>query len=116
MRDAKQTAAEVLKMGGPKNTSTFYGFYVLQALAKAGDTDTALDFISRYWGAMLDLGATTFWEDFDLALDGKRRRASTNSSPRGRRTSTGGYGRLLLCRLSAQPLPRLGERPHRVAQ
>ena len=25
-----------------------------------------LDCIRQYWGAMLDLGATTFWEDFDL--------------------------------------------------
>ncbi len=57
----------VLKPGGPRDLSTFYGFYVLQALAKAEEIDTALDFISTYWGGMLDLGATTFWEDFDLA-------------------------------------------------
>lgn len=66
MRDAKQTSDTVLKVGGPRDISTFYGFYVLQALAKAGDTVTALDFIRSYWGAMLDLGATTFWEDFNL--------------------------------------------------
>ena len=66
MRDAQQTADHVLKVGGPQGVSTFYGFYVLQALAKSGDLDTALDFIRTYWGAMLDLGATTFWEDFNL--------------------------------------------------
>lgn len=66
MRDAKQSSDAVLKVGGPKDVSTFYGFYVLQALAKSGDTDTALDFIRTYWGAMLDFGATTFWEDFNL--------------------------------------------------
>jgi alpha-L-rhamnosidase len=66
MRDARETANAVLKRDGPKGISTFYGFYVLQALAKSGDTDTALDFIRTYWGAMLDLGATTFWEDFNL--------------------------------------------------
>lgn len=66
MMDAKNTADSVLKVDGPRGVSTFYGFYVLQALAKSGDTDTALDFISTYWGAMLDFGATTFWEDFDL--------------------------------------------------
>jgi alpha-L-rhamnosidase len=66
MADPKQTSDTVLKADGPKGVSTFYGFYVLQALAKAGDTDTALDFIRNYWGAMLDLGATTFWEDFNL--------------------------------------------------
>lgn len=46
--------------------STFYGFYVLQARALAGDYQGAMDVIRNYWGAMLDLGATTFWEDFDL--------------------------------------------------
>ncbi len=66
MMDAKKTSDNVLKAGGPKDVSTFYGFYVLQALAKSGDTDTALDFIRTYWGAMLDFGATTFWEDFNL--------------------------------------------------
>ena len=32
----------------------------------AGDHAGALEVIRRYWGAMLDFGATTFWEDFDL--------------------------------------------------
>ena len=32
-----------------------------------GKYDEALDFISTYWGAMLDLGATTFWEDLKYA-------------------------------------------------
>ena len=44
------------------DVSTFYGYYVLQAKK----TVPALDLIRRYWGAMLDFGATTFWEDFDL--------------------------------------------------
>jgi hypothetical protein len=66
MMDARHTSDTVLKVGGAKGISTFYGFYVLQALAKSGDVDTALDFIRTYWGGMLDLGATTFWEDFNL--------------------------------------------------
>ena len=45
------------------DVSTFYGYYVLQAKK----TVPALDLIRRYWGGMLDFGATTFWEDFDLA-------------------------------------------------
>ena len=65
-RDPAEVSANVLKKDGPKDLSTFYGFYVLNALAKANDFDTALDFISQYWGGMLDFGATTFWEDFDL--------------------------------------------------
>ncbi|HET6485696.1 MAG TPA: alpha-L-rhamnosidase C-terminal domain-containing protein, partial [Spirochaetia bacterium] len=67
LREAREVSDGVLKPGGPRDLSTFYGFYVLQALAKAGDIDTALSFVSTYWGGMLDLGATTFWEDFDLA-------------------------------------------------
>lgn len=67
LRDSAEVSTNVLKKDGPKDLSTFYGFYVLNALAKSGDIDTGLDFISQYWGGMLDFGATTFWEDFDLA-------------------------------------------------
>ena len=66
MREAGPTSETILKAGGAKDISTFYGYYVLQALAKSGDHQTALEFIRTYWGAMLDLGATTFWEDFNL--------------------------------------------------
>lgn len=66
LRDAREVAAGTLKRDGPRDLSTFYGFYVLQALAKARDAETAIDFIRTYWGGMLDQGATTFWEDFDL--------------------------------------------------
>jgi alpha-L-rhamnosidase len=58
--------ATALKKGGPDDISTFYGYYVIQALGQAGETTVALDMIRRYWGGMLDVGATTFWEDFDL--------------------------------------------------
>lgn len=91
MTDAAQTASRVLKVDGPKSISTFYGFYVLQALAKAGETDTALDFISTYWGAMLDLGATTFWEDFDLDWTENAARIDELVPP-GKKDVHGGYG------------------------
>ena len=45
-----------------KDVSTFYGYYILQAKK----TIPALELIRKYWGAMLDFGATSFWEDFDL--------------------------------------------------
>jgi hypothetical protein len=66
LRDLGATAA-ALKQGGPSDLSTFYGYYVIDALGKAGETKAALDMIRQYWGGMLDVGATTFWEDFDLA-------------------------------------------------
>lgn len=64
--DAKTLSNDLLLKGGVKDLSTFYGFYVLNALAKAGNHNEAIDFIRDYWGGMLDLGATTFWEDFDI--------------------------------------------------
>ena len=49
-----------------KNISTFHGYYVLEARALAGDYAGCLDLIRRYWGTMIELGATTFWEHFDI--------------------------------------------------
>lgn len=60
-------ANETLARGGVEGYSAFYGYYILQAKAKAGDNLGALNAIRTYWGGMLDLGATSFWEDFDIA-------------------------------------------------
>ncbi len=57
----------LLSVDSHSGISTFYGYYVLNARAEAGDFLGAMNLIRDYWGAMLDLGATTFWEDFDLA-------------------------------------------------
>ena len=56
----------LLAVGGAKGLSSFYGYYVLQARAMAGDIVGCLDNIRDYWGGMLSLGATSFWEDFDI--------------------------------------------------
>jgi alpha-L-rhamnosidase len=64
---AEKANAEVIARGDCENFSTFYGYYMLQAKAKAKDYTGALNCIRNYWGGMLDMGATTFWEDFDLA-------------------------------------------------
>lgn len=72
--NAIEANQEVIGVDGAKNFSTFFGFYMLQAQAKAGAYRVALDNIRQYWGAMLDLGATTFWEDFDLE-------EATNAAP-----------------------------------
>lgn len=58
--------AEILAKDGVHKMSTFYGYYMMKARAMAGDYQGAIDNIREYWGAMLDLGATTFWEDFDI--------------------------------------------------
>ena len=64
--DPARLNRQVMAVDGPMRLSTFYGYYVLEARAKAGDYQGCLDAIRQYWGAMLDLGATTFWEDFNL--------------------------------------------------
>ncbi len=61
-----QANNQVLAKEGVHKMSTFYGYYMLIARAMAGDYQGAIDNIREYWGAMLDLGATTFWEDFDI--------------------------------------------------
>lgn len=60
-------AAPALLHSGAKGFSTFYGYYMLEALAKCGRHDQARRIASDFWGGMLDLGATTFWEDFDIS-------------------------------------------------
>lgn len=64
MMPAKE-ANMILSEGGSKKYSTFYGYYMLQAKAKAADHQGAIDIIRSYWGAMINLGATTFWEDLN---------------------------------------------------
>jgi alpha-L-rhamnosidase len=56
----------IISAGGVHNYSTFFGYYMLEAKAKAGDYQGAIDAIRNYWGPMLALGATTFWEDFNI--------------------------------------------------
>ncbi|WP_321438947.1 alpha-L-rhamnosidase C-terminal domain-containing protein [uncultured Bacteroides sp.] len=65
---------DVILRSGARSFSTFYGYYMLEALAMNKKFDEATDIISKYWGAMLDLGATTFWEELnydDIAKAGR---------------------------------------------
>jgi alpha-L-rhamnosidase len=48
----------------------YFRFYELAALCEAGQIDHVRQEILDYWGGMLDLGATTFWEEFDPAMRG----------------------------------------------
>lgn len=61
-----EVANAVISANGVKDYSTFFGYYMLQAKAKAGDYTGAMSDIKNFWGPMLDLGATTFWEDFNV--------------------------------------------------
>lgn len=64
---AAEACDKCIMSGGAAGFSTFYGYYMLEAMAAAGRYSEAMDMIRSFWGGMLDLGATTFWEDFDLS-------------------------------------------------
>lgn len=91
LQDAGELNAQVMAVGGAARMSTFYGYYVLQARAQAGDIQGCLDCIRDYWGAMLDLGATSFWEDFDLAWTENAARID-ELVPEGRKDIHGDFG------------------------
>ena len=61
-----ETAGAVLTKDGGKGMSTFMSYYILSAVIDTAGIDPALEMMEEYYGAMLDAGATTFWEDFDL--------------------------------------------------
>lgn len=65
--------AEFLEEGCAKGMSTFMAYYILKADTIAGGKNQ-LAMIKEYFGAMLSRGATSFWEDFDIAwLEGSGR-------------------------------------------
>ncbi len=66
LADANDINDTIIAPGGGHGYSTFFGYYILAAKAMAGDYAGALNDMKEYWGGMLDMGATTFWEDFDL--------------------------------------------------
>lgn len=57
---------EILLREGAKGLSTFTSYPILSAIASYGQQERALQVMKEYYGGMLSLGATTFWEDFDL--------------------------------------------------
>lgn len=73
---------EILLDGGAKGLSTFMSYFILSAIDKEAGTEKALSVAKEYYGAMLSLGATTFWEDFDVDW-------VENSSPITRRPKKG---------------------------
>lgn len=68
------SAYEFLTVGGAKGMTTFLSYYTLKAVAMGGNVQTAIDMMKEYYGGMLQRGATSFWEDFDIEwLDGSSR-------------------------------------------
>ena len=50
---------------GVTGFSTFMSYYLLTAIASK-DKNLAIEMMKEYYGAMIDKGATTFWEDFNI--------------------------------------------------
>ena len=64
--DDPKTVGEILTANGAKGLSTFMSYYVLSAMSRAAGTADALNVMKEYYGGMLEKGATSFWEDFDM--------------------------------------------------
>jgi hypothetical protein len=47
--------------------SPYFSYYLVEALASCDKTLRALDYIRKHWGAMMDAGATSWWETWDGA-------------------------------------------------
>lgn len=57
---------KIVTENGAKGLSTFMSYFILKAVSSFGEYEKSLSMMKEYYGAMLDLGATTFWEDFDM--------------------------------------------------
>ena len=63
---ADEDCAKCLQNGGAEGFSTFMSYYILTGMSKCCSEEEILDTLKTYYGTMLALGATTFWEDFDV--------------------------------------------------
>ena len=57
----------VLSKPPGSEVTPYYNYFVTTAMAQTGRRKQALDWIRAYWGGMLEEGATTFWEAYDLS-------------------------------------------------
>lgn len=64
--NANSSMKETLLRDGAKGLSTFQSYPILTSIATLGEYEFALSIMKEYYGGMLSVGATTFWEDFDL--------------------------------------------------
>jgi hypothetical protein len=54
-----------------KITTPYMRFYELEALCTMGEQDYVLKEMKDYWGGMLNLGATSFWEEYNPSKKGE---------------------------------------------
>ena len=114
LADAKEMNSQVMAVDGVKRMSTFYGYYVLQAREKAGDTQGLPRLHPRLLGCHARpgrnhvLGGLRHRVDEECRADRRNRSGREKGRPRRLR-------QLLLQGPPPQPLPRLGVRPHLLA-
>lgn len=61
----EKEAGEFILSNGSKGFSTFMSYYLLKSASKY-DMSKTLETLEEYYGTMLKMGATSFWEDFDI--------------------------------------------------
>ena len=64
--DLSKNNEKIILEGGAQGMSTFLSYFILTGAAAYGKYDEALCMLKDYYGGMLSVGATSFWEDFDL--------------------------------------------------
>ncbi len=65
-RKDRENCRALMEEHGAGGFSTFMSYYILSALSLCSSRQT-LALTEEYFGGMLSVGATTFWEDFDIA-------------------------------------------------
>jgi alpha-L-rhamnosidase len=83
----------------PGINTPYMRFYELEAMCALGEQDYVLKEIKDYWGGMLKLGATTFWEEYNPTKKG-----AENYAMYGRP-----YGKSLCHAWGASPIYLLGK-------
>lgn len=92
-RIGDEDARVLLEKDGARGMTAFMGCIIVEALEKIGEGQFALELIKDYYGAMLDLGATTFWEDFDIDWIKDNPSALDELPETGRKNIHADYGR-----------------------
>lgn len=82
-----------------KITTPYMRFYELESLCAMGEQNYVLDQMKAYWGGMLDLGATSFWEEYNPDKKGEE-----HYSMYGRK-----FGKSLCHAWGASPIYLLGK-------
>ncbi|GAB3947144.1 alpha-L-rhamnosidase C-terminal domain-containing protein [Spirosoma harenae] len=100
--DAKKQAVKqyvLLNPEVPKITTPYMRFYELEALCALGEQAYVTNEMKDYWGGMLNLGATSFWEEYNPTRKGAEHYAMYGRN----------YGKSLCHAWGASPIYLLGK-------